>query len=135
MKILSKKEFIISHSFIILGLVFLSIGIYLCFENYFLAWIPLIGGLWTLFGGLCFTAIFIFRKTIKPEQNLQTTKLSRHQKAIQFLRQNKTITNNQYQKLTALSDSYATRDLQELENIGVIEQVGKTGRNVFYQLK
>lgn len=45
------------------------------------------------------------------------------------------ITNNDVEKLLKVSDATATNYLQELENENKIEQVGKTGRSVFYRLK
>jgi len=57
MKVFTKKEWAISHLFIISGLFFLSLGIWLNFEK---PW-PLIGGLWTLMGGLCFVTAFALR--------------------------------------------------------------------------
>ena len=45
------------------------------------------------------------------------------------------ITNNDVEKLLNVSDATATNYLQELENENKIEQIGKTGRSVFYRLK
>lgn len=45
------------------------------------------------------------------------------------------ITNDDVEKTLGVSDSTATRYLQELEDRGKIEQVGKEGRYVFYQAK
>ncbi len=49
--------------------------------------------------------------------------------------QGKKITNNDVEKLLNVSDATATNYLQELEDEGKIEQIGKTGRSVFYRLK
>ena len=45
------------------------------------------------------------------------------------------ITNNDIEKLLNVSDATATRYLEELEKENKIEQIGKTGRSVYYQLK
>ena len=51
------------------------------------------------------------------------------------LRSKEKITNNDVEKLLNVSDATATNYLQELENENKIEQIGKTGRSVFYRLK
>ena len=45
----------------------------------------------------------------------------------------RSITNDTYQKLTGVSHSTATRDLQKMEELGLIEEQGK-GRGVHYRL-
>ena len=45
----------------------------------------------------------------------------------------KKITNDQYQELTGVSHATATRDLQKLEEFGLLEQKG-SGRGIYYQL-
>ena len=61
LQVLSKREWLISHGFIFVGLAF------------FLGWLwlnrgqsvgstMLMGGIWTLFGGLCFVAIYVSRR-------------------------------------------------------------------------
>jgi len=57
MNVFTKKEWVISHLFIISGLIFLSLGIYRNFEEPE----PLIGGLWALMGGFCFVVAFALR--------------------------------------------------------------------------
>jgi Fic family protein len=46
-----------------------------------------------------------------------------------------TIANNEVEKLLGVSDASATRYLDELEKQGKVEQIGKTGKHVKYQLK
>lgn len=63
LKVLSRKEWIISHTFLILGLIFISQGTYLHYNpGTTPAWIPLIGGVWLLFGGFCFVAAYLARR-------------------------------------------------------------------------
>lgn len=47
----------------------------------------------------------------------------------------KKITNNEVEKLLGVSDATATRYLEALEQEGVIEQIGKEGRSVYYKAK
>jgi len=47
----------------------------------------------------------------------------------------KRITNNDVEKAIGVSDATATRYLDELEEEGKIEQVGKSGRHVYYKKK
>ena len=54
---------------------------------------------------------------------------------LEELQEKEKITNNDIEKLLGVSDATATNYLQELENENKIEQVGKTGRSVFYRLK
>lgn len=59
----------------------------------------------------------------------------RRKQVIDFLKEKKEITNDEYQKLTGVSDAQATRDLDALEKEGKIEQIGTTGKYVKYHLK
>ncbi len=59
----------------------------------------------------------------------------RLEKAINYLQKKGKITSKEYQKLVRVSDSTATKDLDELEKLGLIEQIGKTGRGVHYVFK
>ena len=43
------------------------------------------------------------------------------------------LTNNHIEQLLGISDATATRYLEELEKEGKVRQVGKTGRNVYYE--
>jgi len=46
-----------------------------------------------------------------------------------------TITNNEVEELLGVSDATAERYLEEIENAGGIEQVGRTGRTVSYKIQ
>ena len=52
-----------------------------------------------------------------------------------FLKEKEEITNDEYQKLTGVSDAQATRDLDKLEEQGIVEQIGATGFGVVYRRK
>jgi len=56
-------------------------------------------------------------------------------KALEYLKNEGEITNEQYRKLVGVSQSQATRDLDELEKQGLIKQIGKSGPKVTYKLK
>ena len=45
------------------------------------------------------------------------------------------ITNDEVQELLGVADATATRYLEALEQEGIIEQIGKEGRNVYYKAK
>ena len=61
--ILSRKEWMVSHGFIFLGLICLSIAIWFNYEP------PisnlLILGLWFLFGGICYVIVYLARNIVK----------------------------------------------------------------------
>ena len=59
----------------------------------------------------------------------------RKEKVLDYIQRNHEITNDEYQKLTGVSDAQATRDLDALEKEGKIVQIGETGRGVRYRLK
>ena len=67
-KVLSSNEWAISHGFIIAGLTLVSIWLWLNRRDY-LEMAMLIGGLWTIFGGLCFATTCAIRKFNKKEAN------------------------------------------------------------------
>ena len=59
---------------------------------------------------------------------------SRQTKAIKFINENGKITNKDYQKLCIVSPSTAKRDLQDMVDKNVIEQVGEKGKYIHYLL-
>jgi hypothetical protein len=60
LKILGKREFLISHGFIVVGLLIVLGWLWLNRDQ--LREITMImGGIWTLFGGLCFVAVYVLR--------------------------------------------------------------------------
>jgi len=56
-------------------------------------------------------------------------------KILEILKEKRKIANNNIQEILNCSDVTATNYLDELEKEGTIEQVGKTGRFVYYQFK
>ncbi len=55
------------------------------------------------------------------------------EKILTLFKHRDTIVNNDVEKLIGVSDSMATKYLQELEDDGKIEQIGSTGHAVYYR--
>lgn len=53
-------------------------------------------------------------------------------KLIEFVNKKEKITNNDVERELKVSNATATRYLDELEEIGKIKQVGRTGKSVYY---
>ena len=68
LKVLNGKEWAISHGFIIAGLLLASVWLWLNRRDY-VEMSMRIGGLWTIFGGLCFAATYAIRKFNEKEAN------------------------------------------------------------------
>lgn len=68
-----------------------------------------------------------------PEQT--RVKEEHKEKILEYLKNNDKIVNNDVEKLFGVSDATAERYLDELEKEGKINQIGKTGHYVYYQLK
>lgn len=60
-------------------------------------------------------------------------KKANEQKLLALLKNKSKIRNDEVEKFLGVSDATAERYLDELEAKGVIRQVGRTGRNVYYQ--
>ncbi|PIQ78440.1 MAG: hypothetical protein COV79_05250 [Parcubacteria group bacterium CG11_big_fil_rev_8_21_14_0_20_41_14] len=71
----------------------------------------------------------------KSTQIQITAKQENKDRIIAYLKENREAANNDIEKLLKVSDSSATRYLDELEKEGTIEQVGEKGRFVKYRLK
>lgn len=75
---------------------------------------------------------------VKARQKFKLTKEStssdRLEKAIEYLQKKGKITNEEYRKLNRVSDTTAVRDFDELEKLGLVKQMGKKGRDVYYVL-
>ena len=80
--------------------------------------------------------IITFRKDILSEEYLRNIGLNTNQvNVVLYLKQNKEITNTDYQKLNDVSKATASRELSVLVKKGIIERQGKTGRGTIYLLK
>ena len=65
------------------------------------------------------------------EKGLSTRQI----KAIEYLKENKNITNKIYQEVCEVSKATATRDLTELiEKFKILERTGEVGAGTFYKL-
>lgn len=77
-----------------------------------------------------------FYKDKWNEENLKKLGLNNRQiKAVMYLKGNAKITNNEYKNIFNVSKATATRDLTNLVNKGLLEQIGETGKGTFYKLK
>ncbi|MFQ5796905.1 MAG: DeoR family transcriptional regulator [Candidatus Bipolaricaulia bacterium] len=73
-----------------------------------------------------------FHKDILTEEHLRSLGLNERQiKAVLYVKEQGSITNREYRKLTGLSDEGARRDLNELVNKGLLHSEGK-GRSTRY---
>jgi predicted HTH transcriptional regulator len=75
------------------------------------------------------------KRVVVYRDKQQKQKGENKEKILQELQSKNKITNNDIEKLLNVSDATATRYLEELEKENKIEQIGKTGRSVYYQLK
>ncbi|MBN2198204.1 winged helix-turn-helix transcriptional regulator [Candidatus Wolfebacteria bacterium] len=62
-------------------------------------------------------------------------KRSSKEEILNFIKTHERITNNNVEEILGVSDSTATRYLDQLEEEGLIRQVGERGRGVYYELK
>lgn len=77
-----------------------------------------------------------FRKDIYNEKYLQTLSLNDRQvKAVLFTKDNRKITNSEYQKLNDCSRNTASNDLTELVDKDLLKPSGQKGAGAFYTLK
>ena len=83
-------------------------------------------------GGLWVT----FRKDILTEEYLQSLGLNERQiGVVLYVKEKGRVTNAEYQRLCQVSMRTASRDLADLVQKGIIEQMGRTGKGTFYILK
>jgi len=61
LRVISAKEFVVSHAFIVVGLLII-IGWFWLNRGAFLEATMIMGGIWTLFGGLCLATVYVLRK-------------------------------------------------------------------------
>lgn len=79
--------------------------------------------------------LIVRQKRVVYQSKQQKEKQENKKKILELFDDRQKITNNDIEKLLNVSDATATRYLNELEKEGRIEQIGKTGRAVYYQLK
>jgi len=78
----------------------------------------------------------LFKKDIYTEEYLRNLGLNERQvKAVIYVKEKGKITNKEYQEICGIKKRQATDDLKILEDKGVFERVGKTGRGTYYILK
>ncbi len=78
----------------------------------------------------------ILWKDIYNEQYLKEMGLMERQiKAVMYVKENGSITNSEYQRIAGVKKRQATEDLRSLEDLGILERVGRTGKGVYYTLK
>jgi ATP-dependent DNA helicase RecG len=83
------------------------------------------------FGGF---AVY-FYKDIYTEENLRKMGLNERQiKAVMYVKEKGKITNKEYQELCLTSERTASRDLSNLVSLGVLIQIGATGKGTRYVL-
>ncbi len=70
----------------------------------------------------------------KADEKIQEGQEEKKERILDFLEEKNEIRNNDVEELLGVSDVTATRYLDELENEGKIEQIGKEGRSVYYKL-
>jgi len=81
------------------------------------------------------TTVTIFSTKEKFEEEKREIELNERQtKAVEFLREDKTITRSRYESLFDCSKKTAYNDLQDLIEKGIITREGK-GKNVYYEFK
>lgn len=83
---------------------------------------------------LFWLTLVLIRARRKIKLNRERPASRRLEKAIEYLQKKGRITNEEYRKLNKVSDTTTVRDLDELEKLGLVKQVGKKGRNVYYVL-
>ena len=77
----------------------------------------------------------IFRKDIFTEKYLKGLGSNERQiRAVMFVKKEGRITNKSYQYINPVSRQTATRELSDLAQKGVFQQVGITGKGTFYEL-
>lgn len=78
----------------------------------------------------------VFYKDLLADEFLKKMKLSeRQRKAVAYIKEHGSISNSEYQTLTGISKSTATRELNELKEKGILVSEGTTGRGAKYLLK
>jgi ATP-dependent DNA helicase RecG len=78
----------------------------------------------------------IFHKDIYNEEELSNRELNERQiKAVLYVKENRKITNKEYQEINQTSERTASREISELIKMNLLEQAGSFGAGSFYKLK
>jgi ATP-dependent DNA helicase RecG len=76
-----------------------------------------------------------FYKDIYTEENLRKMGLNERQiKSVIYVKEKGKITNKEYQELNKTTKKTASRDLSDLVEKGILEQIGETGKGTHYTL-
>lgn len=76
------------------------------------------------------------RKDYYTEERLKEMGLNDRQiKAVMYVKENGKITNKEYQELNNIKKRQTSEDLAVLENKGILEKIGTTGKGTYYILK
>jgi len=79
--------------------------------------------------------VVTFRKSIFTEEFLEKMELTeRQKKAVEYIKENNKITNKEYQNINFVSRQTASRELANLTQKGILQQMGITGSGTFYVL-
>ena len=76
----------------------------------------------------------IFKNRYTPEQLKKADLNERQIKAVLYIIENGSITNSEYQNISGVSKSTATRDIKELENRKILINKGTKGSSAVYEL-
>ena len=71
----------------------------------------------------------------KISQERTSAKQENKDKIVVYLKEHGKARNNDLERLLGVSDTTTTRYLDELEEEGLVEQIGATGRGVEYRIK
>lgn len=83
------------------------------------------------FGGFSVT---IFKDVFTEEQLRKSGLNERQIKAVMYVKENGKITNTEYQELNNIAERTATRDLAQMVELKILEQIGTTGKGTNYIL-
>ena len=76
------------------------------------------------------------RKDYYTEERLKETGLNDRQiKAVMYVKEKGRITNREYQELNSIKKRQTSEDLAVLEDKGILEKIGTTGKGTYYILK
>ncbi|GAB5603516.1 helix-turn-helix domain-containing protein [Thermus sp. FJN-A] len=79
--------------------------------------------------------VFFSKDPYTPERLRKMGLNERQVQAVLYVKQHGSLTNQMYQRLTAVSKRTASRDLEDLVQKEVFERLGQTGRGTNYRLK